>query len=147
MIWFSTGEKAAWMVACTHTNPADVAKPPPNGFTLFLIDVKEARAAGTLSYTPIPKMGSNILKSSQVFFDDVRVPARNVIGEVDAGFGVLWDVLNPARILAASGGVGSAEAALDVAVASAKEREVFGRQIRANQAAPFPLAPTQAKHD
>src|SRR3546814_5238016 len=91
MIWFSTGEKAAWMVACTHTNPADVAKPPPNGFTLFLIDVKEARAAGTLSYTPIPKMGSNILKSSQVFFDDVRVPARNVIGEVDAGFGVLWD--------------------------------------------------------
>src|SRR3546814_14791089 len=75
-------------------------------------------------------MGSNILKSSQVFFDDVRVPARNVIGEVDAGFGVLWDVLNPERILAASGGVGSAEAALDVAVAYAKEREVFGRQTR-----------------
>src|SRR3546814_17841273 len=89
-------------------------------------------------------MGSNILKSSQVFFDDVRVPARNVIGEVDAGFGVLWDVLNPERILAASGGVGSAEAALDVAVAYAKEREVFGRQIGANQGTPVPPAQNKA---
>ncbi|HEY9564410.1 MAG TPA: acyl-CoA dehydrogenase family protein [Nocardioides sp.] len=144
-IWISNVENADWMVAVTRTIPAADAKPRTNGFTLFLIDVKEALAAGTLSYTPIPKMGSNILKSSQVFFDDVRVPARNVIGEVDAGFGVLWDVLNPERILAASGGVGSAEAALDVAVAYAKEREVFGRQIGANQGLQFPLAQIKAK--
>ena len=94
------------MIAVTRTIPAHEAKPRTAGFTLFLVDVKEALEAGTLSYTPIPKMGSNILFSSQVFFDDVRVPAHRVLGEVDEGFRVLWDVLNPERILAAAGGVG-----------------------------------------
>ena len=144
-VWISNVERADWMVAVTRTIPAAEASPRTAGFTLFLIDVKEALAAGTLSYTPIPKMGSNLLYSSQVFFDDVRVPAENVIGEVDQGFGVLWDVLNPERILAAAGGVGSADAALDVAAQYAREREVFGRPIGANQAIQFPLAQIKAK--
>jgi acyl-CoA dehydrogenase len=89
-------------------------------------------------------MGTNVLTSSQVFLDDVRVPAENVIGEVDAGFAVLWDVLNPERILAAAGGVGGAEAALQVASDYARERKVFGRPIGANQAIQFPLAQLKA---
>jgi len=144
-VWISNVERAEWMVAVTRTIPAGDARPRTSGFTLFLVDVKEALAAGTLSFQPIPKMGSNILFSSQVFFDDVRVPAENVIGEVDQGFGVLWDVLNPERILAAAGGVGSAQAALDVAVDYARERRVFGRPIGANQAIQFPLAQIKAK--
>ena len=100
---------------------------------------------GTLSYTPIPKMGSNILYSSQVFFDDVRVPAHRVLGEVDEGFRVLWDVLNPERIIAAAGGVGGADAALQVAADYARERVVFGRPIGANQSIQFPLAQIKAK--
>ncbi len=144
-VWISNVERAEWMVAVTRTIPAADAKPRTAGFTLFLVDVKEALAAGTLTFQPIPKMGSNILFSSQVFFDDVRVPAENVIGEVDHGFGVLWDVLNPERILAAAGGVGSAQAALDVAVDYARERRVFGRPIGANQAIQFPLAQIKAK--
>ncbi len=148
-VWISNVERADWMVAVTRTVPAAEAKAAggnrTHGFTLFLVDVKEALAAGTLSYTPIPKMGSNILHSSQVFFDDVRVPAENVLGQVDQGFGVLWDVLNPERILAAAGGVGSADAALDVAARYAREREVFGRPIGANQAIQFPLAQIKAK--
>ncbi|RNL65455.1 acyl-CoA dehydrogenase [Nocardioides marmoriginsengisoli] len=148
-VWISNVERADWMVAVTRTVPAAEAKEAggnrTHGFTLFLVDVKEALAAGTLSYTPIPKMGSNILNSSQVFFDDVRVPAENVLGEVDRGFGVLWDVLNPERILAAAGGVGSADAALDVAAQYARERVVFGRPIGANQAIQFPLAQIKAK--
>jgi acyl-CoA dehydrogenase len=144
-IWISNVERADWMVAVTRTIPAAEASPRTAGFTLFLVDVKQALADGTLSYTPIPKMGSNILHSSQVFFDDVRVPAENVLGEVDHGFGVLWDVLNPERILAAAGGVGSADAALDVAARYAREREVFGRPIGANQALQFPLAQIKAK--
>lgn len=144
-VWISNLENADWMVAVTRTIPAAEASPRTHGFTLFLIDVKEALAAGTLSYTPIPKMGSNILTSSQVFFDDVRVPAENVLGEVDRGFGVLWDVLNPERILAAAGGIGAAEAALDVAAQYAREREVFGRPIGSNQAIQFPLAQIKAK--
>jgi len=148
-VWISNVENADWMVAVTRTIPAAETKeqglPRTAGFTLFLVDVKEALAAGTLSYTPIPKMGSNILHSSQVFFDDVRVPASNVLGEVDAGFSVLWDVLNPERILAASGGVGTAEAALRIASDYAREREVFGRPIGSNQGIQFPLAQIKAK--
>lgn len=144
-VWISNVENADWMVAVTRTIPAAEAKPRVAGFTLFLVDVKEALAAGTLTYQPIPKMGSNILCSSQVFFDDVRVPAENVIGEVDLGFAVLWDVLNPERILAAAGGMGAADAALDVACQYAREREVFGRPIGANQAIQFPLAQIKAK--
>ena len=144
-IWISNVERADWMVVVTRTIPAAEASPRTHGFTLLLVDVKEALAARTLSYTPIPKMGSNILQSSQVFFDDVRVPAGNVLGEVDRGFGVLWDVLNPERILAAAGGVGSADAALDVAARYAREREVFGRPIGSNQALQFPLAQIKAK--
>lgn len=148
-VWISNVENADWMVAVTRTIPAAETKerglPRTAGFTLFLVDVKEALAAGTLSYTPIPKMGSNILHSSQVFFDGVRVPAANVIGEVDAGFAVLWDVLNPERILAASGGVGTADAALRIASDYARAREVFGRPIGANQGLQFPLAQIKAK--
>ena len=148
-VWISNVENADWMVAVTRTISAAETKeqglPRTAGFTLFLVDVKEALAAGTLSYQPIPKMGSNILCSSQVFFDDVRVPAANVIGEVHAGFGVLWDVLNPERILAAAGGVGAAEAALQVASDYARERHVFGRPIGANQGLQFPLAQIKAK--
>lgn len=144
-VWISNVERADWMVAVTRTIPAAEASPRTAGFTLFLVDVKQALADGTLSYTPIPKMGSNILHSSQVFFDNVRVPAENVLGEVDQGFTVLWDVLNPERILAAAGGVGSADAALDVAAQYSREREVFGRPIGANQAIQFPLAQIKAK--
>lgn len=144
-IWISGVENADWMIAVTRTVPAAEASPRTSGFTLFLVDVKEALAAGTLTYTPIPKMGGNIVTSSQVWFDDVRVPASRVLGEVDRGFQVLWDVLNPERILAAAGGVGSAEASLRVACDYARERTVFGRPIGANQAIQFPLAQIKAK--
>jgi acyl-CoA dehydrogenase len=144
-VWISNVENAAWMVAVTRTTPAAEARPRTAGFTLFLVDVQQALADGTLSFTPIPKMGSNILCSSQVYLDDVRVPAANVIGEVDLGFAVLWDVLNPERILAAAGGVGAADAALAVACDYARGRVVFGRPIGANQALQFPLAQIKAK--
>jgi acyl-CoA dehydrogenase len=144
-VWISNVENADWMVAVTRTIPAADAKPRTAGFTLFLVDVKQALADGTLSFQPIPKMGSNILFSSQVYLDDVRVPADNVIGQVDQGFAVLWDVLNPERILAAAGGIGAADAALEIACSYAKERVVFGRPIGANQALQFPLAQIKAK--
>jgi acyl-CoA dehydrogenase len=144
-VWISNVERADWMVAVTRTIPAAEASPRTAGFTLLLVDVKEALAAGTLSYTPIPKMGSNILASSQVFLDDVRVPAHRVLGEVDEGFRVLWDVLNPERIIAAAGAVGGAEAALTVASDYARQRVVFGRPIGANQSIAFPLAQIKAK--
>jgi acyl-CoA dehydrogenase len=147
--WISGVENARWMIVVARTTPAAEARERLGsrtaGFTLALVDVPAALEAGTLSYAPIPKLGGNIVTSSQVFLDDVRVPLDRVIGEVDAGFPVLWDVLNPERIIAAAGGVGGAEAALRLAARYASEREVFGRPIGSNQAVQFPLAQLKAK--
>ncbi|WP_121258875.1 acyl-CoA dehydrogenase family protein [Nocardioides ferulae] len=148
-IWISGVENAEWMLVVARTTPAAEAREKLGsrtaGFTLLLVDVKAALADGTLSYTPIPKLGGNVVTSSQVFLDDVRVPLSHVVGPVDGGFPVLWDVLNPERILAAAGGVGGAEAALRLAADYASTREVFGRPIGANQAIQFPLAQLKAK--
>lgn len=143
--WISGVENADWMIVVARTTPAASASPRSAGFTLLLVDVRKALADGTLSYAPIPKLGGNIVTSSQVFLDDVRVPAHRVLGEVDRGFAVLWDVLNPERILAAAGGVGAADAALQLACDYARERVVFGRPIGSNQALQFPLAQIKAK--
>ncbi|MER6945162.1 acyl-CoA dehydrogenase family protein [Nonomuraea sp. NPDC000554] len=144
-IWITGVQRATWMLLVTRTIPAAEAKPRTNGMTVFLVNVPEAVAAGQLSYRPIPKMGANTTPSNMVFLDDLRVPASNVIGEVDQGAAVLWDILNPERILLAASALGVAEVALRVAVEYAKEREVFGRPIGANQAIAFPLAQVKAK--
>jgi acyl-CoA dehydrogenase len=144
-IWISGVERADHMVLVTRTIPAAEARPRVSGFTILLVDVKEAVAAGTLTYRPIPKLGTNTVASNMVFLDDVRVPVERVLGEVDQGFAVLWDILNPERILAAAGGVGGAEAALRIACEYARERAPFGRPIGANQAVAFPLAKIRAQ--
>jgi acyl-CoA dehydrogenase len=144
-VWITGVQRAAWMLLVTRTIPAAEAKPRSNGLTVLLVNVPEAVAAGRLTFQPIPKMGANTTPSNMVFIDDLRVPAANVVGEVDQGARVLWDILNPERILLAASALGGAEVALRVAVQYAKEREVFGRPIGANQAIAFPLAQVKAK--
>jgi acyl-CoA dehydrogenase len=144
-IWITGVQRATWMLLVTRTIPAAEAKPRTSGLTVFLVNVPEAVAAGRLSYQPIPKLGANTTPSNMVFIDDLRVPATSVVGQVDEGAAVLWDILNPERILLAASALGGAEVALRVAVAYAKEREVFGRPIGANQAIAFPLAQVKAK--
>ncbi|WP_395105597.1 acyl-CoA dehydrogenase family protein [Actinomadura sp. SCN-SB] len=144
-IWISGVERADLMVLVARTIPAAEAGPRTAGFTVLLVDVREAVAQGTLSYRPIPKLGTNTVASSMVFLDGVRVPADRVLGEPDRGFAVLWDILNPERILAAAGGVGSGELALEIACSYARERAPFGRPIGANQGVAFPLARIKAQ--
>ncbi|MFI7420037.1 acyl-CoA dehydrogenase family protein [Nonomuraea sp. NPDC049684] len=144
-IWITGVQRATWMLLVTRTVPAAEARPRTHGLTVFLVNVPEAVAAGQLSFRPIPKMGANTTPSNMVFVDDLRVPATSVVGEVDGGAAVLWDVLNPERVLLAASALGGAEVALRVAVGYAKEREVFGRPIGANQAIAFPLAQVKAK--
>jgi acyl-CoA dehydrogenase len=144
-IWISGVQRADYMLLVTRTISAAQAKPRTRGFTVLLVDVKEATAAGTLSYQPIAKLGSNIIPSNMVFLDDVRVPADCVLGEADLGFEVLWDILNPERILVAASAVGGADSALEVTCEYARKRVVFGRPLGANQAIAFPLAQIKAK--
>ncbi len=144
-IWISGVQRARWMIVVTRTTPADEAERRRDGFTLLLVDVPEAVVAGTLQVTPIEKLGSNLVHSNQVFLDDVRVPAERVIGEVDRGFEVLFDILNPERILTAAGAVGHAELALRLGSEYARSRVVFDRPIGSNQAIAFPLAQAKAQ--
>lgn len=144
-IWITGVQRATWMLLVTRTIPAAEAEPRTSGLTVFLVNVPEAVAAGQLSYRPIPKLGANTTPSNMVFIDDLRVPTTSVIGQVDQGAAVLWDILNPERILLAASALGGAEVALRVGVEYAKEREVFGRPIGANQAIAFPLAQVKAK--
>jgi acyl-CoA dehydrogenase len=144
-IWISGVERADTMVLVTRTTPAAEARPRVSGFTVLLVDVPEAIAAGTLTYRPIPKLGTNTVASSMVFLDGVKVPADRVLGEVGQGFAVLWDILNPERVLAAAGGVGSGELVLRIACDYARERAPFGRPIGAHQAVAFPLARVKAQ--
>lgn len=146
-VWISGVQRADWMIVVSRTTPAGEASPRTAGFTLFLVDVKEALANGSLQALPIEKLGSNLVHSNQVFFDDLRIPAHRVVGEIDDGFSVLWDVLNPERVLAAAGAVGHAELALRVGCDYARERVVFGRPIGANQAVALPFAQAKAHTD
>jgi acyl-CoA dehydrogenase len=139
-IWISGVQRADWMLVVCRTSEPDRARGRTHGFSVLMVDVAEATAAGTLRVQPIPKMGTNVVPSNMVFLDDVRVPADRVLGEVDAGFRVLWDILNPERIVAAAAAVGAADLALRLACGYARERAVFGRPIGANQAVSFPLA-------
>ncbi len=146
-IWISGVERADFLVLVTRTIPAAEAKPRTNGFTVLLVDIKEAVAEGTLTYRPIPKLGTNVVASNMVFLDDVRVPAHRVLGQVDQGFAVMWDILNPERILAAASGVGFGELTLKIACEYARERAPFGKPIGTNQAVAFPLAKIKAQVD
>ncbi len=134
--WISGVQRATWMLVAGRE--ADDAS--GRGLTLALVDVAEAVRAGTLTYQPIDKMGQHYVQSNAVFLDDVRLPVHRVVGERGGAARVLWDVMNPERVLAAAGAVGHATLALRLAAAYARERIVFGRPIGSNQGIAFPLA-------
>ncbi|MEO3876160.1 acyl-CoA dehydrogenase family protein [Nonomuraea sp. B12E4] len=144
-IWVSGVERTRYMMLVTRTTPATEATPRTSGFTVLLVDVEEAVAKGTLTYEPIPKLGNNTIASSAVFLNEVRVPAENVIGKVDEGFAVLWEIMNPERIIVAGSAVGAAELALKIASGYAGNRAPFGKPIGAYQGIAFPLAQIKAQ--
>jgi len=106
------------------------------GLSLFLADLDPAH----VDIRPIPKMGRNAVASCEVAYDGLPVEGWRLVGEEGQGWRHLLHGLNPERILLASEAVGIGEVALARAVAYAKEREVFGRPIGANQAIAHPLA-------
>jgi acyl-CoA dehydrogenase len=128
-IWISAVENATWMIAVTRTIPAAEAKPRTAGFTLLLVDVAEAVAAGTLTYQPIPKLGGNIVTANQVFFDDVRVPADALIGEEGRGYAKALTVLSRGRLHIAALCVGMAQRVLDESVSYAATAKQGGAPI------------------
>jgi acyl-CoA dehydrogenase len=141
-IWISGVERARAMLLVARTSPYDRAN-PRHGITLFLLD-HPASAKG-LTFTPMNKLALRVVHSHRLTFDNVRIPGGNVLGEVDNGLGILFDVLNPERIAGAAGALGHTDLCIRLAVERARGRAPFGKPIGAYQSIAFPLARLSAE--
>jgi acyl-CoA dehydrogenase len=125
------------LLLLARTTPADQVEKRTHGLSVFLIDLHHAREHG-LSYTPVKTWLNNT--TSELRFDNLRIPASALVGEEGRGFRYILDGLNAERILIAAECVGDGRWFIERAVARAKERVVFGRPIGQNQGVQFPIA-------
>ena len=136
-IWITAVPQAHKVLVVARTRALSESARRTDGISLFLVDAER----DGLDHQAIPKLGTNTLPSSTIFFDDVRVEPEELVGTLHGGFRELLDVLNTERIVTTSGLVGTAELATRLAIDYAKERSVFsGRPIGSYQAIQFPLA-------
>jgi acyl-CoA dehydrogenase len=136
-IWISRVEHSDLMVLLVRTMPREDAAKPTDGMSVLLVDLRDAVGKG-LTVRPIRTMINHA--TTELFFDDLSVPAANLIGEEGKGFRYILDGMNAERILIASESIGDGRFFIDRASAYAKEREVFGRAIGENQGVQFPIA-------
>ena len=135
-IWISTAQVADKALILARTTPLDQIKHKTDGLSLFYTDLDRSRAEVRL----IHKSGRHAVDSNMIFFDQMHVPAENLIGREGDGFKQILHGLNPERILIAAEAVGIGFAALRRATAYAKQRVVFDRPIGQNQGIQHPLA-------
>ncbi len=136
-VWTSRAMHSDMMLLLARTTPADQVARRTDGLSVFLVDLREGRGHG-LEIRPIQAMINH--NTTEVFFDNLRVPAENLIGEEGKGFRYILDGLNAERILVASEAVGDGRWFIRKATEYAKDRVVFGRPIGANQGVQFPIA-------
>ncbi len=141
-VWTSRAEHSDLMLVLARTSPRDEGEKPHDGISVFIIDMREAKEKG-LTIKPLRAMINHA--TTEVFFDDLRVPARNLVGEEGKGFRYLLDGLNAERILIAAEAIGDARWFIERAVAYANERQVFDRPIGQNQGIQFPIARAHAQ--
>lgn len=136
-VFISRTEHSDLMVLLVRTTPRDECKKPSDGMSVFLVDMREVLGNG-LTINPIKTMLNHA--TTELFFDDMRVPAANMLGAEGKGFKCILDGMNAERILIASECIGDARFFIERASAYACEREVFGRPIGQNQGVQFPIA-------
>ena len=136
-IWISRAEHSDLMVLLCRTSLRDEAAKPSDGMSVLLVDMREAKGKG-LTIKPVRTMLNHA--TTELFFDNLEVPAENLIGKEGQGFRYIIDGMNAERILIAAECVGDGRFFVDRASAYAKDREVFGRPIGENQGVQFPIA-------
>jgi len=136
-VFISRVEHSDLMLLLVRTTARDKVEKPTQGMSVLLVDLREAIGNG-LTVRPLETMINHA--TTELFFDALRVPAENLIGEEGKGFGYILDSMNAERILIAAECIGDARWFIDKASAYAKQREVFGRPIGKNQAVQFPIA-------
>jgi alkylation response protein AidB-like acyl-CoA dehydrogenase len=140
-IWTSRAEHSDLMLLLARTTPLDQVAKRTDGLSVLLVDMRQARGNG-LTIRPIRTMMNHA--TTEVFFDDLRVPAENLIGEEGRGFRYILSGMNAERILIAAECVGDAKWFIEKAVDYGRERVVFGRPIGQNQGVQFPIAKAYA---
>jgi acyl-CoA dehydrogenase len=135
-IWTSRAEHSDLMLLLARTTPIAEAAKRTDGLSVFVIDMRERGAS--LQIKPIRTMMNHA--TTEVFFQDLKLPGDALLGQAGEGFRQILDGMNAERILIASECIGDCRFFLDRAVAYAGERVVFGRPIGANQGVQFPLA-------
>jgi len=140
-IWTSRAAQSDLMLLLARTTPKDQAAKRTDGLSVFILDMRDAKTAG-LTIRPIRTMMNH--STTEVFFDNVRIPAANLIGEEGKGFRYILSGMNAERILIAAECVGDAKWFIDRASTYAKERVIFDRPIGRNQGVQFPIAKAYA---
>ena len=136
-VWTSRAEYSDLLLLLARTTPLDQCAKKTDGLSVFLVDMREVRGK-SLSITPIRTMMNH--SSTQLFFDDMRIPASSLVGEEGKGFRYILSGMNAERILIAAECIGDAKWFIEKASHYATERSVFGRPIGQNQGIQFPIA-------
>ena len=136
-IWTSRAEHSDLMLLLARTTPRERAKKRTEGLSVFLVDMREVKGKG-LTIRPIRTMMNHA--TTEVFFENMRVRAENLIGVEGEGFRYILSGMNAERILIAAECIGDAKWFIQKATAYAGERSVFGRPIGQNQGVQFPIA-------
>ena len=141
-VWTSRAAHSDLMLLLARTTPADQVEERTHGLSTFLIDLHEAQKNGC-TITPIDAMINH--NTTEVFFDNVPIPASSLIGEEGRGFRYILDGMNAERCLTASESIGSGRWFVEKSVSYSSERIVFDRPIGQNQGVQFPIAKAYAQ--
>jgi alkylation response protein AidB-like acyl-CoA dehydrogenase len=136
-IWISRAEHSDLLLLLARTAAREESAKPTDGMSVFLVDIKQSLGKG-LTIRPIRTMINHA--TTELFFDDLEIPADSLIGEEGRGFRYILDGMNAERILIASECIGDGKFFVDRASAYARDRSVFGRPIGENQGIQFPIA-------
>ena len=140
-IWTSRAEHSDLMLLLARTTPREEVQKKTDGLSVFLVDMQESLKKG-MEIRPIRTMINH--STTEIFFDELEIPADSLIGEEGKGFRYILDGMNAERILISHESLGDARWFLKKAVDYANERNVFGRPIGKNQGIQFPLAKAYA---
>jgi alkylation response protein AidB-like acyl-CoA dehydrogenase len=141
-VWTSRALHSDLMLLLARTTPVDAVKKKTDGLSVFLVDIRECLGKG-LEIKPLAAMVNH--NATEVFFDGMRIPAENLIGEEGRGFRYILDGINAERILVSAEAIGDARWFTHTAVAYARQRIVFDQPIGRNQGIQFPIARAHAE--
>ncbi|MCW5255556.1 acyl-CoA dehydrogenase family protein [Verminephrobacter aporrectodeae] len=136
-VWISRVQHSDWMILLARTTPLAEVRKKSEGMSIFMVDLRQAERSG-MTVRPIPNMVNH--ETNELFFENLEIPAENLIGAEGQGFRYILDGLNAERTLIAAECIGDGYWFIDRVTRYAKERNVFGRPIGQNQGVQFPIS-------